>query len=59
MTTLSTEQAVTWSEEVRADLILQDATLSATIEAVLEATERLERGEGIEIDPDNLPTDDE
>ena len=61
MTTLtkSTEQEVTWSKEIRADLILRDATLTDTIGAVMRGVERIVKGEGVEVDPDDLPTDDD
>lgn len=57
--TFSTEQEVTWTEQPEVELRLQHVTLPDTIEAVMRGIEQAARGEEVEIDPDQLPVDDD
>lgn len=59
VTTRTIEQELTWSGIPQFDLPLRHVTLPDTIEAVMRGVERAVNGEGIEIDPDDLPIDDD
>ena len=61
MTTVSasTEQKVTWSEKTDQPSRLMHMTLPDVIESVMRGVEQAAKGEGVEIDPDDLPTDDD
>lgn len=59
ITTKTIEHELTWFAPSPVDLPLRHVTLPDTVEAVMRGVERAVNGEGIEIDPDDFPIDDD
>jgi hypothetical protein len=57
MSPLSTEVDVKWS--AAPDVPMKHVNLTDTLQSVMRGIAQAARGEGVEIDPDTLPTDDD
>jgi hypothetical protein len=56
-TVKSTEHEITWSQST--DFPISHVTLPEVMESVARGIEQAAKGEGVEIDPKDLPTDDD
>jgi hypothetical protein len=56
-TVKSTEHEITWSQST--DFPIRHVTLPEVMESVARGIEQAAKGEGVEIDPKDLPTDDD